>query len=41
MEADTVARAFSLVLVIVGAGSAGAYFASIVTALFVEGELRD
>jgi voltage-gated potassium channel len=40
METDTVARAFSLVLVIVGAGSV-VYFASIVTALFVEGELRD
>lgn len=40
MEGDVVARAFSLVLVIVGAGSV-VYFASIVTALFVEGELRD
>lgn len=39
MESHLAARAFSLVLVIVGAGSV-VYFASIVTALFVEGELR-
>lgn len=39
MENNLPARAFSLVLVIAGAGSV-VYFASIVTALFVEGELR-
>lgn len=40
MESDVVARAFSLVLVVAGAGSV-VYFASVVTALFVEGELRE
>lgn len=40
MEHDVVARSFSLVLVVVGAGTV-VYFASVVTALFVEGELRD
>lgn len=40
MEHDDVARAFSLLLVVAGAGSV-VYFASVVTALFVEGELRD
>lgn len=40
MENDVVARAFSLLLVVAGAGSV-VYFASVVTALFVEGELRD
>jgi voltage-gated potassium channel len=40
MEGDVVARAFSLLLVVAGAGSV-VYFASVVTALFVEGELRD
>lgn len=40
MEHDLVARSFSLLLVITGAGSV-VYFASVVTALFVEGELHD
>lgn len=40
MENDLLARGFSLVLVITGAGSV-VYFASVVTALFVEGELHD
>ncbi len=40
MEHDAVARAFSLALIVLGAGTM-VYFASVVTALLVEGELRE
>lgn len=40
MEHDTLARAFSIVLIVLGAGSM-VYFASVITALLVEGELRE
>lgn len=40
MEADPLARTFSLALIVLGAGTM-VYFASVVTALLVEGELRD
>jgi voltage-gated potassium channel len=40
MENDPVARSFSLALILLGAGTM-VYFASVVTALLVEGELRD
>lgn len=40
MEHDPVARGFSLALIVLGAGTM-VYFASVVTALLVEGELRE
>ena len=40
MEAMTRARAFTMLLIVTGTGSV-VYFASVVTALVVEGELRD
>jgi len=40
METDPLARTFSLALIVLGAGTM-VYFASVVTALLVEGELRE